>query len=54
MMQGQVFLKGEGERVALFLFIFFVKVYHFYIHKLLYPLQNCVMHLKEKKNFLSP
>ena len=44
MVQGQVFLKWEG--VTPFLFNFF-KVYHFYILKLLYPLQNCVM----QKNF---
>ena len=34
MVQGQVFLKGDGEggRVELVLFIFnFFKVYHFYI-----------------------
>ena len=43
MMQGQVFLKG---RLALLLFDF--KVYHFYMQKLLYPLQNCAMHLKKK------
>ena len=48
MVQGQVFLKGGGA-LALFLLNFF-KVYHFYISKLLFPLQNCVMHLK-KKNF---
>ena len=46
MVQAQVFLKGEG--LALFLFNFF-KVYHFQIQKLLYPLENCVMHLKKKK-----
>ena len=46
--QGQVFLKGEG--LALFLFNFF-KVYHFCIQKLLYPLQNCVMHVKENYFF---
>ena len=34
MVQGQVFLKGEG--LTLFLFNLF-KVYHFYIQKLLYP-----------------
>ena len=45
----QVSLKErwEGE-LALFLFNFF-KVYHFYIWKLFYPLQNCVMHSKKKK-----
>ena len=38
---------GEGEGgLALFLFNSF-KVYHFYMEKLLYPLQNCVMHLKK-------
>ena len=46
MVQGQVFLKG-GE-LALLLFNFF-KVYHFYIWKLFYPLQNCVMHSEKKK-----
>ena len=39
---------GVGVELALFLFNFF-KVYNFYIWKLLYPLQKCVMHLK--KNF---
>ena len=61
-MQGQLFFKGEGGwegwgkgeggrggGLALSLFNFF-KVYHFYIYKLLYSLQNCVMHLK-KNNF---
>ena len=43
MVQGQVL--GEGGLV-LFLSNFF-KVYHFYIWKLLYLLQNCVMHLKK-------
>ena len=47
MVQGQVFLKGGGG-LTLVLFNFF-KVYHFYIEKLLYPLQNCAMHLKKKK-----
>ena len=47
MVQEHVFLKGK--RLALFLFNLF-KVYHFYMQKLLYPLQNCVMHLK---NFFS-
>ena len=42
MVQGQVFLKGR-EELTLFLFHSF-KVYHFYIQKLLFPLQNCVMH----------
>ena len=41
-------LLKRGE-LALFLFNFF-KVYRFYI-LLLYPLQNCVMHLK--KNYFS-
>ena len=36
--------------VALFLF-HFCKVYHFYIWKLLYPLQNCVMRLKKNYFF---
>ena len=46
MVQGHVFLYGgvEGGGQALFLFNFFkAKVYH-----LLYPLQNCAMHLKKK------
>ena len=38
-------LKGGG-RLALFLFIFF-KDYHVYIYKLLYALQNCVMHWRK-------
>ena len=42
MMQGQVFIKGQ---LALLLFNCF-KVYHFYILKLFYSLQNCVTHLK--------
>ena len=42
MVQGQVFLNRGADTFPLFLFNFF-KVYHFYIHKLLYPLQNCVM-----------
>ena len=49
MVQGQVFLK-VGEGLALLLFNFF-KVYHFYIYKLLYYLQNCVMHLKKNYFF---
>ena len=59
MVQGQVFLKGGGGGrvvcgggggVGLTLVLFnFFKVYHFYIEKLLYPLQNCAMHLKKKK-----
>ena len=54
MMQGQVFLKGGGEgELALFLLNFF-KVHHFYIQKLLYPLQNCIMHLKKNCFFLPP
>ena len=48
MVQVQIFLK-KGE-LTLFLFHFF-KVYYFYIQKLLYPLQNCVMHLKKKSFF---
>ena len=53
MVHGHAFLKkiGEGRGLALFLFNVF-KVYHFYIEKLLYPLQSCVMHLK-KNYFLS-
>ena len=50
MVQGQA-LNGRG--LALFLFNFF-KVYHFYIYKLFYPLQNCVMHLKKNCFFLPP
>ena len=42
MVQGQVFIKGQ---LALLLFNCF-KVYHFYILKLFYSLQNCVTHLK--------
>ena len=51
MVQGQVFSK-EGQ-LTVFLFSFF-KVYHFYIQKLLYPLQNCVMRLKKNYFFLPP
>ena len=41
MVQGQVFLKGGGGGGVLTLFLFnFFNVYHFYIYKLLYPLQN--------------
>ena len=47
MVQGQVFLKKGG--LALLQFDFF-KVYHLHIQKLLYSLQNYVIHLK-KKNF---
>ena len=36
--------------MELFLFNFF-RVYHFHIYKLLYPLQNCVMHLKKNYFF---
>ena len=50
MVQEEVFLEGG---LTLFLFNF-VKVYHFYIQKLLYPLQNYAMHLKKKICFLSP
>ena len=32
----------------------FFKVYHFYLKKLLYPLQSYVMHLKKKNIFLLP
>ena len=49
MVQGQVFLKGGGG-LALFIFNFF-KVYHFYIYKLFYPLQNC--YAFEEKLFFS-
>ena len=47
MVREQDFLKGG---LALFLFIF-VKVYHVYIQKLLYPLQNCVKHSKKNLFF---
>ena len=50
LVQGQVFLK---RGLALFRFNFF-RVYHFYIWKLLFLLQNCVMHLKKKYIFLPP
>ena len=46
MAQGQVFLGGG---LALLLFYFF-KVYHFYILKLFYSLENSVIHLK--KNYV--
>ena len=49
MVQGQVFLKGGGG-LALFIFNFF-KVYHFYIYKLFYPLQN--YYAFEEKLFFS-
>ena len=50
MVQGKVLLK-KGGKLTLFVFNFF-KVYHFYILKLLYPLQNCGM--QKKYFFLSP
>ena len=56
MVQGQVFLKevgGGGGGATLFLFNV-LKVYHFYIKKLLYPFQNCVKHLKKKLFVQSP
>ena len=54
MVQGKVLLKKKGGgKLTLFVFNSF-KVYHFYILKLLYPLGNCVMHLKENYFFLSP
>ena len=54
MVQGRVFLKGGGGGgVTLFLFNFF-KGFHFYINKLVYPLQNCVIHLKKTYFFLPP
>ena len=43
---GAGLLKRGGLTLVLFNFF---KVYHFYIEKLLYPLQNCAMHLKKKK-----
>ena len=52
MMQGQVFLKGRGRGLALFLSNFF-KIYDFCILKLLETFQNCVMPLK-KYYFLLP
>ena len=45
-------LKKRVGRLTLFLFNFF-NVYHFYIQKLLYPLQNFVIHLKKIYFFLS-
>ena len=44
-------LLKRGGGVALFL-LNFLKLYHFYVQKLLYPLQNCVMHLKKNYFFL--
>ena len=41
----------RGGQLTLFLFNFF-KVYPFYIWKLFYPLQNCVMHFKKNYFFL--
>ena len=60
-MQGQILLK-VCEYVCLFewgrgltLFVFnFLKVYHFYIYRLHYALQKCVMNLKKNYFFLSP
>ena len=43
---GADLLKRVARGQTLFLFHFF-KVYHFYIYKLLYLWQNCVMHLKK-------
>ena len=43
MIQGQIFLKEGGK--AIFLSLSFL---HVYMYNLLYPLQNCVMHLKKK------
>ena len=51
MVQGKIFLKFGGRELTLFLFNFF-KVYHSCIEKLLYPLQNCVMHLKKNYFFV--
>ena len=52
MVQGQVFLiGGGGGGLALVLFNFF-KFCYFYIWKLLYPWQNCFMHLKKNDFFL--
>ena len=48
MVQGQVIVKEGGLAFSQFNFF---KVYHFYILKLLYSLQNCVIHLK--KNIFS-
>ena len=53
MVQGQFFLKrrgGEGGGITLFLFNFF-NVYHIYIYKVFYPLQNCIMYLKKNYFF---
>ena len=54
MVQGQVVLKGGPGGGADTFPILFFQVLSFYISKLLYPLQNCVMHLKKKIFFLSP
>ena len=43
-----------GLALVLFQFNFFFKFYHFYILKLLYPLQNCAMYLKKNYFFLPP
>ena len=53
MLQGQVILKGRGGALKPFPYNFF-RVYHFYIQKLLYPFQNCVVHLKKNYFFLPP
>ena len=56
MIQGQIFLKEGGKEggglalskvfsKAIFLSLSFL---HVYMYNLLYPLQNCVMHLKKK------
>ena len=51
MLQGQVFWKEGGWN---FSYLIFFRLYHFYIYKLLYPLQNCVVHLKKNYFFLPP
>ena len=44
MMQRLVFLK---QGLSLSLFIYFL-VFHFYVQKLFYSLQKCIIHLKKK------
>ena len=57
MVQGQVLLKREGGGwggLSLLLLFNFFKFHHFYNYKLLYPLQNCVTHLRKNHLFLPP
>ena len=44
-------LKRQGGGLALLLLNFF-KVYHFYIKKVFYSLENCVIHFKKNYFFL--